>query len=312
MSVSILSLNLFLRPPTVKTNQSDHKDARTAYFIQNILGSHDIYCLQEVFRALSTRKSAIIKAAKQKGYSYIIESPSPSFFSTYLCDGGLLVLSRLPIIESDFRVYSVREQPDALSQKGLLYCKVEAHDTTFNLITTHTQSNYIGSTVKAFYAQRLARRQQLREIRQFIEEHNIASEFTIITGDLNVDAREHLRPSPEGIELDEDYTEMIKILQGSSQLLDILKHKYCESPATFARLTSAGEPEETVLTDPLDYGLQNCLDYILALNIESTVRCMQQFKINWDETNVDPMFVEGQDFSQVSDHCAVQVCLTYS
>jgi endonuclease/exonuclease/phosphatase family metal-dependent hydrolase len=161
MSVSFLSLNLFLRPPFVKTNSSDYKDARTDYFITSVLGSHDVYCLQEVFGALSSRKSRIIKAAMAKGYLHITESPSPSFFSSYLIDGGLLILSRFPILDSQFRTYSVREQPDSLSQKGLLYCKLLVHGAFINVITTHTQSNYVNSTVKAFNAQRAARRQQL-------------------------------------------------------------------------------------------------------------------------------------------------------
>lgn len=312
MSVSILSLNLFLRPPFVKTNQSDYKDSRTAYFIQHILGTHDVYCLQEVFGALSLRKSRIVKAARKLGYLHIAESPSPRFFSSYLIDGGLLILSRFPILDSQFRTYSVREHPDSLSQKGLLYCKLLVHGTFINVITSHTQSSYIDSSIKEFHAQREARRQQLREIRQFIDSHNLAKEFTIIAGDLNVDAREKLRPTREGIQLDDDYAEMIEILGNSGEIFDVLKHKYGESPATFARATALGEPEEMVLTDPIDYLMQNCLDYILALNLSQTVNPRQNFDIDWEGTFVDPMFVKGQVFTQLSDHCAVQVSLTYT
>jgi hypothetical protein len=311
MSVSILSLNLFLRPPFVRTNSSDFKNARTEYFINHILGSHDVYCLQEVFETMSYRKARIIKAAVAKGYLHIAESPSPRFFSTYLIDGGLLVLSRLPILENQFRTYSVRELPDSYSQKGLLYCKLLVHGAFVHIITTHTQSSHLGTTVRAFYAQRYSRRQQLREIRQFIDSHNLASEFCLILGDLNVDAREALRPAPAGVDLDDDYGEMMKILQASSDFIDILRQKYGESPATFARVTASGEPEETVLTDPGDFRMQLCLDYILALNMSQTVSLTQHFEVNWDRTSVDTMFVKGCDFSQLSDHCAVEICLDH-
>ncbi len=44
--ISILTLNLFLRPPPIKTNQDDYKNERTKYFCKNILPNYDIIALQ--------------------------------------------------------------------------------------------------------------------------------------------------------------------------------------------------------------------------------------------------------------------------
>jgi hypothetical protein len=48
----------------------------------------------------------------------------PSFFSGYATDGGLLILSRFPIIEQEFCPYPYGVVSDALSYKGVLYAKI--------------------------------------------------------------------------------------------------------------------------------------------------------------------------------------------
>ncbi len=77
----------------IKTNESDHKDDRLNYFIKHILPQFDILCLQEVFGTFSSRKEKLMKSALKAGF-FVESSPDPSFFSTYLIDGGLVVLSR--------------------------------------------------------------------------------------------------------------------------------------------------------------------------------------------------------------------------
>lgn len=48
--IKILTLNLFLRPPGIHTNDSDYKDLRTHVFIDECISAYDIICLQEVFQ----------------------------------------------------------------------------------------------------------------------------------------------------------------------------------------------------------------------------------------------------------------------
>lgn len=55
-NVKILSYNLYMRPPPVKTNDCDHKDARLEEFVRHHLDDYDIICNQEVFSTLNSRK----------------------------------------------------------------------------------------------------------------------------------------------------------------------------------------------------------------------------------------------------------------
>ena len=54
--IALLTLNMFMRPPPVKTNESDHKDDRLALFVKTELAKYDICCFQEFFTMCNTRK----------------------------------------------------------------------------------------------------------------------------------------------------------------------------------------------------------------------------------------------------------------
>ena len=92
-TIKFLTYNIFLRPPPVKNNDNDYKDERLNDFIK-IMENFDIICLQEMFGTFTSRKQKIIKHANKSGLFFFVESPSPPFFSKYLVDGGLLILSR--------------------------------------------------------------------------------------------------------------------------------------------------------------------------------------------------------------------------
>lgn len=51
----------------------------------------------------------------KKGLFYHASSPSPSFFSSYLVDGGLLTLSRYPIEYTEFMPFKFGILSDSLS-----------------------------------------------------------------------------------------------------------------------------------------------------------------------------------------------------
>jgi hypothetical protein len=96
----ILTLNIFMRPPGVKNNQDDFKDERLDYIIKNILPSYDIITIQEAFSYGNRRIDTLARAAFDQGFYY--QEASPRHYPWELAgDGGLLLLSRLPIRRAD-------------------------------------------------------------------------------------------------------------------------------------------------------------------------------------------------------------------
>ena len=118
-----MTQNMFMRPPPVKTNATDFKDARLDEFVKQ-LDNFDIICFQEVFTTLNTRKQRLISYSQKAGLIYHAVCTVPGLFSGYATDGGLLIGSRFPLVESDFDPYPDGVVSDALSFKGVLYAKI--------------------------------------------------------------------------------------------------------------------------------------------------------------------------------------------
>lgn len=300
-SLRVLTLNLFLRPPLVKNNESDYKDLRTAYFIQHIFPLYDLICLQEVFGFMNYRKSQLIEEAKLAGFYYTAESPQPGTFSGYMIDGGLLILSRLPIVETEFWPYKDSVMPDSMAQKGVLYAQIQAGNATLHIFTSHVQSSYQVTDVNLYRKYRETRRLQLQQLREFVYLTTHDTGFVLVLGDLNVDSRESVKanPFPE-VELD-DYQVMTEIMGPGT--VDLAYVAYGEHPITFGKRKSDGEPDETVLSDKAEQGGEFSLDYLFLLNSTPEVR------IKPNSTRVAEFYVQNQPFTQVSDHFGLETTI---
>jgi hypothetical protein len=80
-----------------------------------------------VFSTGSSRKQKLIKAAILKGFKFFEECPKPALLmSGSVIDGGLLTISRYPIVASQFHSYKTPAvQSDVLCNKGCLYTKID-------------------------------------------------------------------------------------------------------------------------------------------------------------------------------------------
>lgn len=67
----------------------------------------------------------------------------PSFTPGPLVDSGLLVLSRFPIVASEFMSYKIGILSDSASDKGYIYCRINVRGDTLHLFVTHLQASYM-------------------------------------------------------------------------------------------------------------------------------------------------------------------------
>lgn len=300
-SIRLLSLNLFLRPPLISNPTGDFKEARTAFFCKSILPSYDLVCLQEVFGLLSSRKARIIAAAKALGYAYSVESPAPGFFASHLIDGGLLILSRYPVLEWEFRSFEFAIFPDTLADKGVLYCKLEVAGGPLHLFTAHTQSAYETSDMDLFRLYRSVTLRQIEAIANFIREKRTQTGLIVLVGDLNIDAQASSKPLVDSSVKDE-YTSLMSVLR-DLQPCDVLTEACGVHPATHGRLCD-GKPEDTVLTETSAQGKELALDYLFTFN-----EAKAELGVDRTHTYIDPLLVQGQPFTQISDHAAIRSVL---
>jgi serine/threonine protein kinase len=99
-TIRILSYNLCIRPPFIKANSNDFKDARLQNFMDNHLANYDIVMLQDVYARGSTRQKKLINHAKKLGLGHYLRSPASGLLKG-IVDGGLVILSRYPIVFSN-------------------------------------------------------------------------------------------------------------------------------------------------------------------------------------------------------------------
>jgi hypothetical protein len=76
-------------------------------FVKNYLFEYDVICLQEVIGLLWSVKDQFLAVCKKAGFFYIADVDPPGFFSNQLiCEGGVLIISRFPIVEKKFMPFS--------------------------------------------------------------------------------------------------------------------------------------------------------------------------------------------------------------
>jgi len=119
-------------------------------------------------------------------------------------DGGLLILSKHPIIEQDSIVFTAGNQIDAWSAKGCIYAKIQvgsSEDRFIHVFNTHLQADYDISNA----ATRVA---QIAQLAAFMSSRlEGLDEPVYLMGDLNINAL-----TPQGEESDE-YTRFVQQLE---------------------------------------------------------------------------------------------------
>lgn len=151
--VRILTYNFFTRPKFVGCGK-EYKNERIGIFLDKFLKDYDIICFQEVFATLTWRRERIILEARKQGFLYYATCDKPNLWQMCLADGGLLIISRYPIVESQFLGFKTPAiLSDTLALKGCLYAKIDigARDGThLQLFSTHTQASYYRHGVPLF------------------------------------------------------------------------------------------------------------------------------------------------------------------
>jgi len=333
--ISLLTYNFFCRPPPIKTNKSDYKDARLNDFYQQ-LENYDIICFQELFTTLNDRKHRMIQEGSRQGLKYYLAAKVPSFFSRYLIDSGLLILSRYPIIEHDFYEYYMNISGDSPSNKGVLYAKIEIKKHLFLfLFNTHLQSSYFDDKPENINATIQIRTKQTEELINFIynkilaiPEKEIQNGKIILCGDFNIDAHDNIYAQQRYNNIPRyKYTEyeiLNQKLNKLGQAIDLMKKKYNKHLYTFG--DNSKIEYDKVLTGKADYNLKQCLDYIWEiipdynLDIYNEINeddnnkniFKDKIEVLYDSLKVEEFLVKNKPYQQLSDHFGISVHLAYS
>jgi endonuclease/exonuclease/phosphatase family metal-dependent hydrolase len=130
--ISVLSYNVFMRSPTWIFR--DNHDWRAEIIPQYLLG-YDVVVLQEAF---SKAHRLDILSTLDASYPYNSGILGDDEFLSY--NGGVIVLSRWPIIRKDQVILEGCEGSDCMVKKGAVYIALEKNGETVNLFGLHLQA----------------------------------------------------------------------------------------------------------------------------------------------------------------------------
>jgi endonuclease/exonuclease/phosphatase family metal-dependent hydrolase len=271
--------------------------------------------------------------AKKVGFEYYISSPSKGILNAQV-DGGLMILSKYPIVKTQKLTYKRGIAIDRFSAKGAIYAKIAVQPTVhIHVFTTHLQSSTSEQVNSLFDPSVAVRLTQVAVLKEFIDEctrGKPSSEPILLLGVLNTNAIKPGRPSSES---SDEYIVMTDILSGETihpafnsnqatvpssgkhnryKVKDLLKDSLKFHPVTYGDvIEGTRKPKETTLTAVDDWGKYNCLDYIFYMNgINDGVDTNITVKEN--ASKVEKFLVDGEPYSQISDHYGVSTNISIS
>ncbi|EDR27066.1 sphingomyelinase C precursor, putative [Entamoeba dispar SAW760] len=300
--IRILTYNMYLRPMLISAAGHDHKDSRLKMFCKERLKDFDIICFQEVFKELNWRREKLLKKAKKAGFKYRIQTEKP-LFPLFLCDAGLIIISRFPIVESQFKLYKRSIYADAVASKGVLYAKIELQSNKYlHVFNTHTQADYTLDPEKA-KPSRDVRLNQIRKYAKFVQKKCRNDTFPVICcGDFNVNGR----AGTDGTTESPEYTEFLQNFHfDSGELIDLLlRDNHGIQPITFGDSFIDENGTETPCDTEITYEV-SCMD-----------KSRLDYMFHWKKPNENPIItcknchvdkfqVSGKKYPFMSDHFGV-------
>ena len=289
----VLSYNVFLRPPMISHCHGDFKNERMN-LIGKIFPFFDIILLQEVYTCLNFRCSSLINQAAKVGFNYHYCTYSPSLMSRHLANNALLILSRYPILSTDYINFTSYGSYDSIIEKGADYIKIRiGPDLCLHTFNTHLQSSY----AKKDPLTKMIRHEQLKELRNFIGSKVGKNEPVICGGDFNINTQDH--------------NELQTLYNTMAPYVDT--HQNCPSPTFLVPYDNLGKEKTdvTILCKKCCQNIKNSgrktkpdldkqrLDYIFY--------DPNNQRLQLSKTQVIPFYIKNPklDFHLLSDHFAV-------
>ncbi|KAF9969366.1 hypothetical protein BGZ73_008297 [Actinomortierella ambigua] len=153
--------------------------------------NHDIVLLQECFdydpkeilvNGLKTQYPFYTSVLGQSKSGW--DSSTGSYSYAVPNNGGVMIMSKWPILEKHQHVYKNGCGPDYWCNKGFVYVKLNVSGSTVHVFGTHAQST---DSSCWFATPENTRSSQFAELRNYIKDKNIpANELVLMGGDFNV------------------------------------------------------------------------------------------------------------------------------
>ncbi len=247
-TLNVLAYNIYMRPAGLFKNGQSIR----AGLIPGRVKGYDVIVFSEAFDN-SARAKLLNGLRSEYPYQSKILGADRGVYQ----DGGVIIVSKWPIKAQAQRTFKDEcSGSDCLSDKGVLYVKIEKQGRPYHVFGSHTQA---WSTAEG----REVRKVQFRIIKEFIDSRNIpSSEAVIIAGDLNVDK----------INFPDEYQEMLSLLRAAQPAIQGYPYTFDNGTN---RLASSG-PREYL--DYVLYSTDHARAESSSFNETRMIRSLEEWK----------------------------------
>lgn len=289
-NIKILTYNTYIRPPGITARGNDYKRERLNQLSTKI-NEFDIIAFQELFGSLSSKRKDFL--TKLTNFNHVYLKKDCFLLNGHLIDGGLCILSKFPIVQTESWIYTKSTSYDSLSAKGILYAKIKLNQSEqyINIFTTHFQSDYTNNNIKTAQV----RETQINELINFIKIIIQQNPYlTVLCGDLNIPFHENLQ-----------YQTFIQKFHNEG--LELIDYDIFHLP-TYGKTDEYGELLDNTITSTNPYPLNECLDYIFEIR---TIEHVDENLAIHSDVQVQTFPSESNNFPFLSDHYGLSVDLNF-
>lgn len=294
--LSFLQYNVKWRPSISRRGQNEFAIERAEMLANQIFPSrYDVICLNEAHSYIGSPVVHFIKLMKQRGFKYVKRLRPVSMMSFHLIDGGVLLLSKYPILDTEQICYELSVGGDMLIAKGLLYAKIQTGPGTHcHVFATHLQANHDN-----YLECKTVRFSQLYAFNSLRSRKAADGQPIVLIGDLNVNA---LLEEKGNSKLTE-YQRLEKTIA-----MEPYTVTNCLYQSTGEHCITYGFPDEKILTPIENRNSKQCVDYVFLYSRDDG-----QYIIDGSNCSLQPFTVDGnKNFTQLSDHYGLECTVHFS
>lgn len=337
-SIKFLNYNSFQKPLFINHSENEYKWERNTLFADNEIERFDIIALQEQFTYMNPRPVALLEKAVEKGFYYFHKTKEPDFNSQIFWNDGLLILSKLPILDADFVCLKPNPSHDKVVEKACQWVKVELpNGKHLHVFNQHMLATFNDIPYDEYLACKMRAIEQLIQIRKFmmekLDKHFKAGDKAILCGDFNVNALNNdfdVETVLSHLDMEEDlknylkhesnellfYQRILEFKNSCFKLTHVFKQQHGYYPVTLGKYKIDEEgnkvPLENIITDESERLDSSNLDHIFEVHVEGKDKAYEKINIKPQSCKVEEFFVKSPYVTQLSDHYGLSLELEFS
>lgn len=345
-SISLVTYNVLHFPTIPYITAKNYYKLERLKAIAAQLAPFDIACIQEMYRPLSENLDPFLAHLKRAGFEYFYMIDINGIFSTYLSDGGTMIISKFQIIHGEQQIWPRGIKQDGQCLKGGVYSQLKLpNGAVLHLVNVHVQATYGFDESETKMDTVHMRQEQFRVLKNWVigifDRVEIANEdLFILCGDFNTDAlcmNPEIKQWLESIEFEDetgDPADLERVRQSknlhsffinymqynnlSFTIEDVFYRHHKTFPITFAatKIDKNGKrvPVEQYLTDEVEFLDEMTLDYIFQLIPHKQTRPtppQSKLEIIDNSAKIEKFEhkIKGTPLTHLSDHFGLSIRL---